>query len=117
MGWNRDGLYDLCKKQYDRLKKARGKKCKLKEGISKKEHFYIIDEETTFSVVIFTDKNINQDLLKRQVQKSLDLKPDLEIFILTSQEHPNEYHISPEDLIQKMEIRDDQFKKLINRLR
>lgn len=116
MGWNRYGLYDLCKKQYDRLKKARGKKCKLKEGISKKEHFYIIDREATFSVVIFTDRNINQDLLKRQVQKSLDLKPDLEIFILTSRKHPNEYHISPEDLIQKVEIRDDEFKKLINRL-
>lgn len=116
LGWNRDGLYDLCKKQYDRLKKARGKKCKLKEGISKKEHFYVIDGEATFSVVIFTDRNINQDLLRHQVQKLLDLRPDLEIFILTSREHPNEHHISPEDLIQKMEIKDDEFKKLINRL-
>ena len=116
MGRNRNGLYDLCKKQYDRLKKVRGKECKLKEGISKKEHFYIIDKKATFSVVIFTDRNINPNLLKSQVQKSLDLKPDLEIFILTSREHPNKYHISPEDLIQKMEIRDDEFKKLIDRL-
>lgn len=117
MGWKRDGLYDLCRKQYDRLKKARGKKCKLKEGVSKREYFYIIDKKATFAIVIFTDRNISPNLLMSQLQKSSELKPNLEVFVLTAQEHPNEYNISPEDLIQKMEIRDNEFKRLINRLR
>ena len=116
MGWNRNGLYNLCKKKYDQLKKIKGKKCKLKEGINKEEYFYTIDEKATYSIVIITDRNINQDLLNRQLEKSLSLKPYVEVFILTTKEHPNEYNISPEDLIQKIEIRNNEFKKLIGKL-
>ena len=49
MGWNRGGLYTLCKKHYNRINKIRGKECRLREGVSKKQHSYIIGKKTTIS--------------------------------------------------------------------
>ncbi len=116
VGWNRGGLYDLCKKHYSKIDAIRGKKCKLREGINKKDHFYITDKKLSYNIVLISDQNVGLRTLNDQIKQSLDFNPDIEIFVLTTEEHPNAYGIEIKDLMKKIKINNDAFKKLVKKL-
>lgn len=117
IGRKRSDLYNICNHHYRWLKKIRGRQCKIRDGITKKDSFYKISPRATYSVILISDKNINKDVLKKHIGKIRKLSPIVELFVLTSREHPNTYGISIDDLIKKIEIRDYEFLKLVDKLK
>lgn len=116
IGWNRKGLYFLCKKHHSKLDSIKGKQCKLKEGTSKKDYSYIADRKLSYNIVLISNQNVNSRILEGQITQSKSLNPNVEVFVLTEKEHPNTYGIKIEDLMKKIKINNDQFKKLIKKL-
>lgn len=116
MGWKRAGLFDLCREHNEWIKSVRGKKCKIRDGITKIDSFYRISKKVTYNTVLVSDKNINQSLLNKQLKNSEKFNPEVEVFVLTSGKHLNTYGISIENLMEKITIDKNAFKRLIKKL-
>ena len=116
MGWNRTGLFSLCKKQNKWIGNVVGKKCKIRDGVTKTDSFYHTSGGATYNIVLISSQNINQALLNKQIQNSKRFNPKVEVFILTSGEHPNTYGISIKNLMKKILINKSEFKRLFEKL-
>lgn len=116
MGWNRAGLFSLCKEQNKWIGGVRGEKCKIRDGVTKTDSFYRIGARATYNIVLISNQNINQTLLNKQIENSKRFNPKVEVFVLTSGEHPNAYGISIENLMKKIVINKNDSKRLVKKL-
>ncbi len=117
LGWNRDGLADLCEHHFRWLKNVRGKTCVLYDGVNKKEENYKISKRASYNIVILSECNIKSALLKEQIENANRFRPDIEIFTLTSkQTNLNSYDETVGELRKKADIHYPVFKKLIQKL-
>ena len=115
MGYNREGLYSLCQRHSDWIRKARGKQCTLIDGVTKEKRAYAISGSASYSVVILTDTNINPKLLAEQIEGAARLNPFISIYILTSGAGLNEYRPAQE-ILKKVKIRQGDLIQLIKQL-
>ncbi len=113
LGWNRDGLYDLCLNQYNLLNKIRGKNCKIRDGITKEDSEHVISNNISMNIVLISDQNINNKKLSTQIEKIKRLAPAVDVFVLTSGVHPNEYRKNNKT----MEIKNEEFDLLVNKVK
>jgi hypothetical protein len=116
MGWNRSGLYGLCEEQFNWIKTVRGKTCRIKDGISKKISYYKISADATNNIIVVSDQNSNKSLYN-QIEKTKKMNPVSEVFLLTSGKHLNSYKISVGELVKEINIKNEEFEKLIEKLR
>lgn len=116
LGWKRDKLADFCTEQFQLMKKVRGKECKIRNGITKQDSQLKISKNASMNIVIITDQNIQPLRLKAHLEKAGKLKPAVEVFILTSGEHPNTYGLNRRVLKRKIKINEDQFESLLSKL-
>jgi hypothetical protein len=116
LGWKRNSLYDFCKRHAKLLAKIRGKKCKIRDGITKEDKFYLVSKKASLNVVIITDQNINSKILKTHLKKIKPFSRLVRVFILSQGEHPNAYNISVPKLLKKITINKLAFSSLIKTL-
>jgi hypothetical protein len=116
LGWNRDGLYDLCKKHSWLITKIKGSRCSFKNGNTKEIKELVLSKKVIYDVVIVSGKNVNKEKLNKQIALSRKLKPKIDIFVLTDKIHPNQYNISKKEIISKLEINKVDFKKMFDKL-
>lgn len=113
MGWNRDGLFELCKNNFDLVKLIGGKICKLKNGEDKKISNFLINKGCFYNVVIISNGNINSGKLENQIGGISKFTPSVDVFVLTSGKHLNTYSLEASKLLQAVEINYDSFNKII----
>lgn len=126
LGFNRDGLFALCKKHNFWLKRVAGKNCKIRDGVTKKDYIFKINKSASYNIVLISGRNINKEKLYNQIQKSKKFSPKIDIFILTEGKndknrkqykvHLNDYGKSLRELLDRVKSRDD-FSRLVKKLK
>lgn len=116
LGWNRNGLFELCKKHYEMIKKIKGVECHLRDGETKQLRNLRVAENVSYNVVIISRTNINAALLESQLEQVRSFSPNLDVFVLCDKGHPNSYGIEPEKLVEELGINDKEFERLKTKL-
>ncbi len=117
LGWKRRGLYDLCKKHQEVVKKIKGVECHPLDGETKKRQTLHVSKSVSYNVVIISRTNISSALLDSQLKQVECFSPDLEVFVLCGKKSPNSYDIEPEKLVEKLEVNESEFQRLKKKLR
>ena len=113
MGWNRDGLFELCKNNFDLVTLIGGRNCKLKNGEDKKISNFSINKECFYNIVIVNDGNIKSGKLENQIDGISKFISRVNVFILTSGKHLNTYNITANELMKEIKVRYDSFNKIL----
>ena len=118
LGWNRNGLFDLCKKHHEVVKKIKCGECHLKDGMTKKgeKKIFTVSKDISYNVIIISNVNVSPLLLGSQLEQVRSLGPDVEVFILCDKGHPNSYDIEPNELIKKLGVNEAEFSRLRRKL-
>lgn len=103
LGWNREGLVDLCEKHRQTVLSLRGQECQLKDGQTKTNERLGVSQKAGYSVVIISGKNINPNKLASQLEQAKKLKPEVNVFVLSAAVHPNAYGITQNSLIKQLD--------------
>lgn len=114
MGWNRDGLVELCENGSNYIKATQGKMCKLTNGLDKQVFEFEISTHCFHNIIIISDLNNNKTRFSEQVKQVELFKPFVNVFVLTSGKHLNSYNIETMELIKSIEIRFSEFDKLLD---
>ena len=104
LGWNREGLIDLCKKHYQTVLSLRNQECQLKDGQTKIHKKLNIAQKISYNIVIISGKNISAEKLTRQLKEAGKFKPDVNVFVLSAGVHPNSYDITSDNLIKQVDV-------------
>jgi len=113
MGWNRDGIYDLCNKSFDLVKKIRSKNCKIRSGTDKSIINFKISGKCFHNIIIISGENNNKVKLEKQRKESLKFSPLVNVFVLTSGKHLNTYNIKDRKLLDMINIDINEFNRLL----
>ena len=117
LGYKRKGLIDLCEKDHKLLGLIRGKDCTIKDGQTKEKTSFAISESAIYDIVVVSDQNIGKATLKEQLSGAKTYNQDVSIHILTEKEHPNTYGVSPEELMDKLDIKNVAFDNMLTRIK
>lgn len=117
LGWMRNGLFEICKKDSLLLKKIQGKQLTNKVGEIEGINTLTISKNAIYDIVIISNKNINQFKIDEHIKKIKEskFKKNVEVHILTSNEHPNAYGVSPKELLKMITIDKDTFRDIKKR--
>lgn len=116
IGWNRSGLYDLCKKHSDIIEAIRGTECSLRDGSTKETRHYTISDDLTYSIVIVSSTNISPIKLEEQLKLSRVLEPSVEVVVLCKKGRPNTYGTNPDEVIKTLDIDYGAFDKILKKV-
>ncbi len=116
IGWNRDGLTDLCKKHKQTVKELRGKKAHLRDGLTKEVKELIVSKKLTYNVVVVSRTNINPDKMQEHEKQIAKLRPEVELFILCDTGHPNSYDMSPTEVLKTLSVNDKVLQRLLKKI-
>lgn len=117
LGWNRDGLSGLCKKDKELIEVIRSKSCTFKDGSTKERGTYEISDSAVYDIVIISDQNIAKPKLDAQISEVEMLSDFVKVHILSKNEHPNTYGLEPAELLEKIEVNHSAFSVLANRIK
>ena len=115
LGWNREGLAELCEKSFGYLKEIQGKKCRINNGLITKEiKYYKVSNNCFHNIVIISNKNINALNLDEQ-RKEMKRKFGslVNVFILSGGVHLNTYGVMAKKLMEKVTVRESEFDELL----
>ena len=121
LGRKRTELTKICKDNNEFIEEIKGKIGRIRvlqdDGQTKRQEELKILENLVYHIVIITSENINKEMLKEHIQniKNLNLE-HIELYFLTSGYHPNEYKMSVEENLSKININKEEFVRLMDNL-
>ncbi len=116
IGWNRQGLTDLCKAHYKIIRSIKGSECRMRDGLTKDLRALKISKSISYNVVLISRTNISPKILHTHEEKKQKLNPDVELFVLCDTGHPNTYGKTPKEIVKGLSISKESFKRLKNKL-
>jgi hypothetical protein len=118
MGWKRRELLNLCKHHGKTVFKANGQTCSFKDGQTKEISSVKIAEDVTYSIVIISRRNSGNNLDNLRTAAN-QLSPLVDTFLLcdSPRNHPNQYGIEPNELIEKLDINTSEFERLLKKIK
>jgi hypothetical protein len=117
LGYKREGLIDLCEKDSNLLKLVRNKSCTLNDGQTKIKRTFTISKSAIYDIVVISNKNIAKDKFEQQINGSKLYEKDVAVHVLTEKEHPNTYGLTPEELLERIQINEPAFNKMLSRIK
>ena len=114
LGWNRNGLYKFCESWNERILEVRGTPTSFKKGENKEDCKGEFTESLKYHVVIITDTNADAKKLRDDIKEVEEKLKGVEVYILSNGLHPNNYFMNGETPNKEMEIRTDEFDRLIS---
>ena len=115
IGWDRSGLYSLCEEWEKRINSVKGTTTSFKQGIDKS----IIDGQFSKNlkchVVVITKENSGEEIDNDYERVKRKLK-NVCLYILSDGLHPNEYHLSISEIMEKIHIHHDDFDRLLSHI-
>ena len=119
MGWNRDGLYELCKKHQYVVELCAGNRVHYTVGKNRgdpERREIKCSEKLTYLVVLLSGGNQKQTKLKESLETAKSFSPKVEVFVLSEGVHPNDYKGSPSDVLERMCIHNDAALRMISKI-
>jgi len=113
MGWKRNSLGEICEDASNYIKAIRGKYCKIKRGVDKKEFQLAISENCFHNIIIISDLNNSRTRFNEQLNEVMRFKPSVNVFVLTTGTHLNTYNLEIDEVLASVEIRNEEFDRLI----
>jgi hypothetical protein len=111
LGWKRDGLYDFCAKQDQKLRKFEGLELSMTDGTAKQRNTIKAAERLQYHVVILSGKNISPEKLSRQLAKVATLDR-VHAYVLFPEHHPNYYGQDIEAHIKSVIVNEEDFNRI-----
>ena len=115
LGYKRDGLIALCKKDQELLLLIRGHECAIKDGVTKERKIFSISPSAIYDLVIISGRNISKQKLMTQLEGASVYAGDVKVHVLTDNEHPNTYGVEPGLLLKRIKIHSSAFEDLRHR--
>lgn len=105
-------MRELCQKHTQTVEFFAGQTGKLKDGQTKSEHTYQFSNNLRYFIVVVSGMNITQSKLKSQLDAAILFEPRVRVLVLSNNQHPNSYDLSPEETLRKMKVSDEAFNSL-----
>ena len=115
-GWNRDGMLEFCQGKSPLVHALRGSRVRLKEGITKKPLELLVSPKCSYHLVIVSGENISETKLQFALSTAKQFEPEIVTYLLSDGIHPNHYELGEEEVVGKLDIKDDAFELLVNNL-
>ena len=113
LGRRRSDFFEEGEKWRDRLTQLKGMECSFIDGVSKERQFSSFASSVKCHMVVISAGNISSEQLQYQVSK-YDNYDTVELYVLSENLHPNTYHKTPSEIIEIMNVRDDEFHRLLD---
>ncbi|GHV94501.1 hypothetical protein AGMMS50293_08210 [Spirochaetia bacterium] len=82
------------------------------DGITKDKKNIKISGNVNYHIIIISDQNIKNVTFEKIISETYKLK-NVKVYTLTKKQHPNQYNMTVENIMGKMDICDDAFNKLL----
>ena len=93
-----------------------GTTCTLQDGQTKQLINLEVSNKISYNVIIVSRTNISQKKLNKHLEKTLLLKPNVEVFIFCDKGTPNTYGATPQAIVDKLSINETAFTRLHKKL-
>ena len=118
LGWKRDEFGKFCYELNEKVLSIRGKKGKIKplnlDGISTTQKLLKLSEDLIFHIVLISKLNISKEKLKKHLDFIKNSKlMNIEVYILSSEVHPNAYGKYIEDVVNAINVQEEEFERLL----
>jgi hypothetical protein len=113
LGWNRHGMIEFCKEWEDRIEALKGTETSFKNGRSKQIVRGKFSEKLKYHIVVVSKENSGKKILDDHEKVIKDFK-NVRLYILSDQIHPNDYKFCKEDILERINIKVDEFERLLN---
>lgn len=111
IGWNRDGMYSFCKEWEKRIESIKGTKTTFKQGIDKTIHHGVFSKRLKYHIIVVSKKNSGNKIESVHEKVKKELK-NIRLYTLSEGVHPNNYKYSPSETMEKIQIHENEFKRL-----
>jgi hypothetical protein len=116
IGWDRDGLYAFCQEWEKRIRAVKGKKTEFKHGKNKTKVQGKFSENLKYHVVVVSEKNSGSKIESDHRNVMTKLR-HVCLYVLSKGEHPNNYKYDGEELLERIEINNNEFQRLVSHIR
>ncbi|GBE15193.1 hypothetical protein BMS3Abin14_01247 [bacterium BMS3Abin14] len=116
IGWNRDGMYKFCMEWEDRIKAVQGTETTFTDGKSKEKRHGKFSKRLKYHVLIATLENSGKTL-KNDHDKIKNECSNVNLYLLSDGQHPNTYGLTQQDVLDKINIQDDEFRRFFENLK
>lgn len=114
LGWNRNGMLDFCEDWNRTIELSKGKPTKFKDGKTKEKKDGTFSKNLHLHIVVASQINSGKKVLDHYEEiKNLE---NVSLYILSDKVHPNSYEFSDKTIFDRMEIRHDEFNRLLNNI-
>lgn len=115
LGRRRDDFYTEGGKWEDILQQINGKDCSFIDGVTKERKYASFADSVTCHIIVISSGNINPEQFRQQFSKFNDYE-SVDVYCFSENLHPNTYHQTPEEIIGIMNIRSDEFDRLLKNI-
>lgn len=112
-GWNRDGMLKFCKEWEQYIESVQGKETQFVNGKTKNKHTGKFSDNLKYHVVVATEVNSGKKILEDYESVKKQCK-NVELYILSKGIHPNNYDLSPDEVLKKIIINNSEFDRLMH---
>lgn len=114
-GWNRDGMLSFCEEWDQLIASVKGKKTKFSNGKTKLTQEGKFSDDLHYHVVVATEINSGKQILEdyKTIKEKCE---NVSLYILSSDVHPNNYDLSQEEILKKINIKQCEFDRLMQHI-
>jgi len=116
IGYNRNGLPDLCTRHAETVSLASGRTGNLKDGQTKESFSHRFSQNLTYSVVLISGLNSNKLQIQKDIMTVQALEPAVEVFVLSKGLHLNDYRWSPDIVLSQVDFDEDIIANLLKKI-
>ena len=115
LGRRRDDFYTEGSKWEDILQQINGKDCSFIDGVTKERKYASFADNVRCHIIVISSGNINPEQFRKQISKFDDYE-SVDVYCFSEDLHPNTYHQTPEEIVEIMNIRSDEFDRLLENI-
>ena len=112
-GWNRDGMLSFCWDWERRIESIKGKATSFSVGKTKISKGGTFSKDLKYHVVVASEINSGKKILKDYEVIKRECK-NVKLYLLSNGLHPNHYGLSQSQVLNKINIKHEEFDRLLN---
>ena len=117
IGWARDKLPEKAQTHFNDVRRARGATCGLRDSAERATALtYPVSKTLTYDIVIISATNVAEDQLSLGVKEARSIDSSVDVFVLSTGQHPNSYNFSREETLKHINVDHAEFSRLKERL-
>jgi hypothetical protein len=114
-GWNRDGMLKFCQDWDEKIEAIKGKNTSFSNGKTKQNHDGKFSNNLHYHVVVATEINSGKKILEDYTTIKSQCE-NVSLYILSSGLHPNNYELTQDEVLKKININTEDFDRLMHHI-